>query len=151
MKDYEPFFEKLRLDIQTRGWSIVAVGSNAHKPSFAHTVGLVTSFKHPEIIVFGLDLEDTGIVLNSLGSQIKKGQTFKPGTRYTDVFQQGYDAQFVSVLPQHHSFISFAFEQKAEMEVTALQLLFPDQSNRFPLEEGFDQKWMPPLLNRLDI
>ena len=150
MKDYEPFFQKLRSDIKTRGWSIVCVVGGENEPDFAYTVGLTTSFKHPEIVLFGLDFKNASAILNGVGDLVKKGEKFIPGVRYDNIFRDGYNAQFISVLPQNHSFISFAFEQRGE-DVRALQLLFPDTENRFPLEEGFDNRHLPPLLNRLEV
>jgi len=45
---------KLLADVQGHGWHVIGVETDEEEPGFAYSIGLYHTFRHPEIIVFGL-------------------------------------------------------------------------------------------------
>lgn len=70
--------------IRRHGTFIQYVGGDDRRreTSFAYTVGLF-GMGHPELLVFGLCLHDTGAVLNELAARIRDGADLAPGDRVT--------------------------------------------------------------------
>jgi len=54
--DLTDFDKKVLPTLEEWGWYVISV---ADKPVFSYSVGLFEHFKHPEIIVFGLDSSTT--------------------------------------------------------------------------------------------
>ncbi len=64
--------------IQHFGCFIQAVGGGDEEPPFAYTVGLY-GLGHPELIVFGLDVESAAGTLNWFFARIRDGGGLTPG------------------------------------------------------------------------
>jgi len=43
-------------DAEEHGWFVMKVGEDQDSPAFAYSFGLYEEFRHPEIIIFGLNL-----------------------------------------------------------------------------------------------
>lgn len=63
--------EKILMDIEKFGWTVVLIEGTDYLPTFAYTIGLYKNYKHPEIIAFGLDIETLFETLNSIGEMVK--------------------------------------------------------------------------------
>ena len=48
---------KLLQDVAEVGWHVVLIAEEAGTPGWAFSVGLYHTFRHPEVVVFGLPLE----------------------------------------------------------------------------------------------
>jgi len=62
MKKHDPRCEggddqKLLDDVAEYGWHVIKVLDQPDAPGWAYSVGLFQNFGHPEIMVFGLDLD----------------------------------------------------------------------------------------------
>lgn len=44
--------EKILVDIEKFGWTIILVEGTDYLPTFAYTIGLYKNYRHPEIIAF---------------------------------------------------------------------------------------------------
>lgn len=53
----EERFEKTKSDIQQFGLQVIMIPACDYLPSFAYSVGLWQTHRHPEIICFGLPVE----------------------------------------------------------------------------------------------
>ena len=71
--------EIVRKDVDRYGWHVAKIAGDDDVPPWAHTIGLCERFDHPELVVFGLDLDAMHELLNALGERIKAGQRFAPG------------------------------------------------------------------------
>lgn len=144
-------FEGIDRAIDDPGWMVMAIPDAA--PPFCYTVGLIKSFNHPEIIILGLRYEIAHPLLNTVGFQIKQGEVFSPGNRYDSITEK-YDTQFVEVTLENISeyfgiLIGYTRHHNDATPIRALQLVWPDPQNRFPWENGFEEKFRTaqPLLN----
>jgi hypothetical protein len=59
--------EKILMDIEKFGWTVIMVDGTDYLPTFAYTIGLYKNYKHPEIIAFGLDSETLFGTINDIG------------------------------------------------------------------------------------
>ncbi len=55
-KDLSERDAKLLQTLEQWGWFVIKVGAGESEPAFAYSIGFYENFKHPEIILFGLDL-----------------------------------------------------------------------------------------------
>lgn len=144
-------FDGIDKAIEDPGWMVMGIPDA--DPCFCYTIGLLKSFNHPEIIVFGLRLEIAHPLLNVVGFHIKAGKVYEPGKRYDDIAQR-YDTQFVEVTFSNiqeyfGSLIGYYRFHNDATPIQALQLVWTDTQNRFPWDEGFEEKFRAaqPLLN----
>jgi len=129
-------YRKIMLDqIEEEGRSIVTILPCENTPSKAYTVGNTAMQNTPEILVYGLPLEYTGHILNHISEQMKKGKVYIPGVAYNDVVG-GFPAMFKEV--KDRDFLNAAnyyYEEKmGGMEYGVLQLIYPDENNKWPWE-----------------
>jgi hypothetical protein len=146
-------FHKIDKDIAEIGWTVMGIEA---KPPFCYTIGLQRNYQHPELIVFGLKYEIAHTFLNQIGFSIQAGESYIPGLKY-DTLAQGFDTQFIEVLPHHFreylgTLVGYYQYLDDATSLKALQLVWPDPQNRFPWEEGHDKKFLDfqPLLNSLN-
>lgn len=134
--------------IRRYGWAIEYIGGGmcsapgcdggGHDgPPFAYTVGLF-GMGHPELLVFGLGHEDSGVLLNSLGEVVHNDGSLIPG-RLLELEEWGQRVVPEEVPnPGEIVFSANRFYQRpAEASVPVLQLSYDDEEGRFPWEEGF--------------
>lgn len=122
--------------IRAQGCFIQAVTPWEGTPGFAYTVGLF-GISHPELIVFGLDPESTGLVLNGLFNRIRDGGDLMPGEV---VGLPGCETRFlVESLPNPGEVLHSAnrhYQRPPEASVPAYQLTW-DVAGRFPWDPGY--------------
>jgi hypothetical protein len=98
---------------------------------WAFSVGLVHTWQHPEVIVFGLDDRSLSNTVSLIGQGVAAGGTFEVGKEYEDVLE-GRPIRFVDVSPDWYSvFLGYA-QWFYRGEFPVLQVLWPDQLIRFP-------------------
>lgn len=62
--------------VEKRGFFVLAVHGDDDGPGFVYSIGLYHSFKHPEIIVLGLEQEVAGWVIKELALRIEAGERY---------------------------------------------------------------------------
>jgi len=70
------------------GWTVIMIEATEYLPSFAYSIGLWETFRHPEIICFGLEIGTLHSTINDVGNIIKSGSTIEVGRQYDDFFCQ---------------------------------------------------------------
>ena len=134
--------------VEKYGWWVPMFKAEGNAPSFAYTIGLWKTFKHPEIICFGLPPRTIGQILNNAGSIIKEGEKMPLYVRYNRLFERG-DAVFLPINSEEQMRAYFGYGLWYHKGLfPAIQLVWGDTANRFPWEEGFESKFRPfqPLL-----
>src|SRR5688572_28013471 len=92
---------KLLADVERHGWHVVGVEEDEEGPSFAYSIGLYYSFKHPELIVFGLPVRVMHQIINAVGEQVRSGERFGHLDESGDVLD-GYNVAFRTVERRHY-------------------------------------------------
>jgi Domain of unknown function (DUF4262) len=122
--------------IAAHGWGVIAVPDGGEGP-FAYSVGLTTTFNHPEIIVFGLDTDTMHRMINNAGEEVRSGQRFFPGDRSSEVLD-GCDVAFRAVDHCHFDeYFGHAQRVHGKDDFEAIQMFWPDAEGRFPWDAGF--------------
>jgi hypothetical protein len=135
--------QKVMGDILTYGWSCIGVFPTADDPgpSFSYTVGLDLNYDHPELVVVGISATPAHQILALAVNRIQDGSTFTAGT-YSEEILDNYRAAFLKVEEIHHPIYPLSMATRLQGdEVTALQLLWPDQEGRFPWHPDFNPKF----------
>ncbi|WP_165244365.1 DUF4262 domain-containing protein [Paludisphaera soli] len=125
-----------RESIARHGWHVIKVPDDAEGPGFAYNIGFHMTFDHPEVIVFGLDLDIMHRMINNLGFELRAGARFGPGDRCSEVLET-CEVAFQAVARRHYDeYFGFGIRIQGEA-FEAIQMCWPDARGRFPWESGF--------------
>ena len=122
------------------GFQVLAIGD--HRPPFAYTVGLMFTWQHPELIIFGIR-EAGPNILRLIARMISEGIRFDA--------QDERDLKGIlkvatrPVHPTQHEFylgyaMGYCREQGKIGGLQAVQVFWPDKKGRFPFQPGCDEK-----------
>jgi hypothetical protein len=152
--------ERVRADIREYGWHVVVVGASegdedrvwsSHPPAqaayealFAYTVGLRETFGHPEVILVG-GWSGAHPFLNEVGELVRSGSRFAPGDMSHDVLE-GFTVRFDAVGEAcREACLTWASWAAGSERFSALQLVLPDRSGRWPEDAGYHGFPQPSL------
>jgi hypothetical protein len=140
--------ERLRETIEAHGWAVVKIDADAQEPAYAYSVGLYKTFQHPEVIVFGLDLDVLHRMVNTIGEQVKQGQGFEVSDADDRVIE-GYRCAFRQVAAAAEPAYMGILIAYYGHNVPALHCIWPDREGRFPWEVGtsLDFRQRQPMLS----
>jgi len=148
--DRSELLEKTKLNIEKFGLQVIMVSSTTYSPSFTYSIGLWETYKHPEIICFGLPDKLGHEIINDVADIIKQRTKFNIGENYTDIFKDS-TAIFLKVDERNiDDYFGVALEYYGHQQFEALQLIWTDRNDKFPWEENFEAKFLhsQPLLDR---
>ena len=164
--DYSKLDRKVIYNVNTHGWHVTIVIPGETNPGWAYSVGLFHSFRHPEIVVFGLDGHLMYQLINHVGREARGGGRFEPEQEYGDILER-YRCTFRVVdTSWYQHVLVYATWFYNGVEFPALQLIWPDRHQRYPWESQFEPRfhcaqpllyhtsleearagWLPALLN----
>jgi hypothetical protein len=121
-------------DVAKYGWSCITI-HDAKKP-FAYTAGLMHTYQHPELIVFGRLTDDSGI-LDSLVMAIRDGSRIDEPREYD--LLEGFPIATRRVhATQHELYFGFAMGFLTNIgrmgELEAVQIFVPDRHGVYPFQ-----------------
>lgn len=127
--------------IKEYGWSVVLIPARDGKPGWAFTVGLWHSHRSPELAMFGGDVYEMEVCLNTLGGQISEGLHVADGDEREGIVQ-GQPVRLRSVDAHwYESLFGRALDFYRRPPLPFLQVVWPDKVGRFPwdaaAEEGY--------------
>ena len=132
--------------VRTCGWTVMSIVEDAQGPAFSYSIGLFSTFKHPEVIVLGLGCETGKATVNTIGQEVKKGSVFEADGFYSSVFA-GISCAFSTVaIHIYPEYLGRAIDYYHGTGFPVLQCLWPDRHNRFPWDQKHSQKKRQPLL-----
>jgi len=140
--------QKLLADIAQYGWHVMRVLETPQTPGWAYSIGLYKNFGHPEILVFGLDLELMHFMINTIGEGAQQGKHFESDQKYADLIET-YLCTLREVKRKWYStFLGFADWYYAGTHYPVLQCFWPDFESHYPWDPEFDQQllWAQPQL-----
>lgn len=141
--------KRLLGDIKKYGWHIVKVFDTKGKsPNFAYSVGVFHSFNHPEIVIFGLDLDLMQYFINIIVQEIKSGTTIVADKPYSG-FLSDYNCIFRFVNKQHYyGYFGYAQSFYGNDGFPVLQCFWPDKKHFFPWDDSFSRHllYLQPFL-----
>jgi hypothetical protein len=138
--------------VREYGWYAASVSDNV--PPFLYSIGLMKSYQHPEMIVFGLDPQNAYALLSGLIGEARAGRRFS-GHGVCNI-NIGGDEHRVGIRivhsTQHPLFLGFAmgFARNLGQSLEAVQVFWPDRNGKFPFDVGCEIE-VYNLQPRLDI
>lgn len=121
-------------DIEQYGWACITI-HDAEKP-FAYTAGLMHTYQHPELIIFGRLKDDSGI-LDSLVTEIRNGRRIDEPRSY-DLLEGFPIATRPVHKTQHELYLGFAMGFLTNIgrmgELEAVQVFVPDIRGIYPFQ-----------------
>lgn len=141
--------------IRRSGWAIQYVGGDtcsrpgcdcppSEQPPFAYTIGLF-GLGHPELLMLGVDPATAAGVLNTLGQQIREGDTVMPGLIIA--FEEWPHRVIPEPVPNAGEIVLGAnsfYQRPPEHSVPVLQLTYDDTEGRFPWDKGYTAPELQP-------
>jgi len=143
----EEHLSQVRQNILKFGWHVTGVLPEPGSLAFTYTVGLTRFQDHPELIMLSLPNRQAQELLNILGGRVRDGTRLEPGRLEAGVSPiKDYPVWLIPVddWVSHPLGVAKAIYG---VEITALQVVWPDSSGRFPWEDGYNHVGCPqPLL-----
>lgn len=128
--------EKIEADVKQHGWIVYNIIDKT-LPTFAYTVGLYTTFGHPEIIISGLKKEIGHQILNDIGNDIKKNIWRQADQSYDDILQD-YNCVFKQISEKtYQDYLGQAMVFYDEQRIPFLQCVYPDSTGKFPWDNAY--------------
>jgi hypothetical protein len=139
--------------VREHGW--FAADINDGDPPFLYTIGLMQTWDHPELILFGRQSYTAHRLLSIMVDAIRNGASYRePGT-YAGVLQNDARIGVRHVDPtQHQLYLGYAMGYLSYIgrigELRAMQVFWPDRTGKVPYEVGCDLE-VHRLQPRLDL
>lgn len=134
--------------VEQYGWAVIRVDAEAETPDYAYSLGLFKTFRHPEVIIFGLDMDVLHELVNVIGKQVAAGQRFEAPSLSPDVLED-YECAFRTVAPGAvHRYMGAAVRYY-DGDFPAVHCLWPDRQGRFPWnpDASADYRRLQPMLS----
>lgn len=147
----DALINQTKSNIEKCGLQVMGIGATDYLPSFSYSIGLYESYQHPEIICFGLPTDLAHTIINDVANLIKNGETIALNQEYGDQIFKETRAQFLHVdVKNIEDYFGAALNYYQHNNFSALQLVWADRNNKFPWEDGFEERFIhdQPLLDR---
>jgi hypothetical protein len=133
--DYLDYLDYIDSKVREFGWAVQGVGGSSEEPSFVYSVGLPRQHGHPEFVVVGAG-PASAHGINHLAGRVRDGNVFRPGDQPDGVLP-GFATELIALdWEQSHRNLPVSWRINGG-PVDALQLVWPDESNRLPWEPGY--------------
>lgn len=128
--------DAIAADVDRVGWTCISIRDV--DPPFAYTVGLMKTYDHPELIIFGRP-DDAHPILSDLVGAFSAGTRLDQPGKY-DVLD-GFPTATRPVDESHHEiYLGYAMGFVRYMgrvgELAAVQIYVPDIDGLYPFESG---------------
>jgi hypothetical protein len=128
---------ELAANIQQHRWLVFSVAGDT-QPLYSYTVGLFETYRHPEVVLSGLNMELAQTLLNDIGHAVAQGLVREPEELYDDILS-GYPCLFRTVpVTVYEQYFGRALVFYGKTTFPVLQCLWPDALKRFPGDVGYD-------------
>jgi hypothetical protein len=121
------------------GWHVMFVGESDRLPGWSYSIGLYDTFRHPEIIMFGLPNDVMHRAIHNLGEKIRSGKMYDAGFEYDEPFD-GLMCLFHLVNKNWYPiFVGRATRLYEGEDFPILQCICPDKNKNYPWSPKFDR------------
>ena len=113
--------------------SVICIEGDDDTPPFGFSIGLWQQFRHPEILISGLEHTIAHPFVNACRDAVKAGHIMSPGHSYGGLLAPPHRAAMQMVHPDHlEAYMSAATWFYEGSEFPVLQAFWPDVQGRFP-------------------
>lgn len=145
--------KKIEDDIAAYGWHCLSVRDSINDPEpdfvpFSYTIGLTTTFDHPELIIFGLDTNIAHGILSACASQVREFGPLPENRRIPDILERSLDVVVRPMNSSHFAeYIGTALRYFDSSRVLVSIVFWPDVNNVFAWEPGYEMKSLESLIH----
>ena len=140
--------------VKEHGWYVALFEAEDSMPAFGYTIGLYKTFKHPEIIAFGLPVDVLAALLNLVGDMVKSGTAIQQELSYPNILTN-MPVTFKRVHKDNMpDYFGYGIDFYGDKPFHAFQLFWPDEQAAFPWEDSFDDNlrlYQPLLYEVIDF
>jgi hypothetical protein len=126
----------LKRRIAREGWAMASVGIKSVAATFVYTVGLQKTFRHPDLIMFGIAPPQAKEVFEVIVERVKAGEPVHEGVMVLGAAR----VPLMPLLADTSRVELMVPPQLARGRYDYLQVVWPDGKERFPWETGFDKR-----------
>ena len=124
--------KKVLNDIARYGWHCVHIQAEGEFVEYSFTVGLFQTYKHPELIIFGLPYKVAHQILTTAAEAARAGVPLDLSNP-TDALLNGYSCCFGEVpKTQYHEHVGYARWYYEGNGFPLYQIIWPSRSGQFP-------------------
>lgn len=128
--------QKVLDDIANFGWHFVSVLEDEAQPPHGFTIGFFETFKHPEVVIIGLDAKLMHSMASGIAKNLKEGLSIPLGQHYPGLLD-GFDCVLVNVDKKHYqSHVGFARWYYEGNNFPLAQCVWPSNEGVFPWQEN---------------
>ena len=141
-KPSNPFEERLLDSIEKHGWHCISVVAEDEGYSFTYSIGLFSSYGHPEVIVFGFGADFAHELLSDIAAFAAEGLPLDMGLP-SDQLLEGFSCVFLEVPPSGRD--RWALSAKwyyEDADFPLYQLVWPSTSGFFPWDSRADASFL---------
>jgi hypothetical protein len=127
--------------VKKNGWFAASVEDA--EPPFLYTIGLMATYDHPELIIFGLQPRTAHSVLEDIVGQIGRGTSFAEEATYPGIIAGEFPVGVRRVhLSQHPVYLGYAMGYCRYIgragQLSAVQIFWPDDNGKLPWDANSD-------------
>lgn len=138
--------EQIIGQIEEHGCALISVGRDCEDDlGWTYSLGIYDTCGQPELITIGLPFEVAKSCLNEAARRMRAGADLTKA-RQNELIAN-VDCQLRTVAPTWvNRLMNFANWYNDRTDYPVLQIIYPDLQNRFQWEEGFENRFVQPLL-----
>jgi hypothetical protein len=124
-------------DIRRDGYHKIGVLSEVEaEPEFSYTVGLFHTYKHPELVIFGLSVDTEQAILDTVSDLVANGRRFTRGDASSEILD-GASVVFLEFsMAKYDDYLGQAESFYRSNDFPVLMLAWPDRDGVFPWTNG---------------
>lgn len=137
---FEDILEKAGRDIEKYGWTFMFVDADQElgMESFSYTIGFEKTYKHPEIITFGLPAESAHGIISSAAAAIKEGEDLPLQVPVGNILSGEFKVLFKPFAQDHYDdYLRVAVETYRTKDFRTQVMLWPDKEGNYPTDSAY--------------
>jgi hypothetical protein len=145
--------DKIAWMIETQGWALEPVPAQPPRPGYAYTIGLITTFNFPELVIFGLRPVNAKGLAELVVEFLADGVALPVGPLFTGLLDNGLRSALLPLdVEEHLDLFEGAVSWYGSSDFPMVQLAWPDRNGWMPWESGFDHRLLlaQPMVGSLD-
>ena len=107
-------------------------------PPLCYSVGMRDSWQHPELLLYGLDIDGSMAVLGEFADAVASGERFKDGDKDRERFPRLIASRTIP-RKRYLGVLAVTIEVDGALDFEALQVVTSDAQGRFPWDEGCER------------
>jgi len=124
--------QKLIDDIERFGWHCIHINAEEGLVEYSFTVGLFQTYRHPELVIFGLPSKTSHRILTIAANAAKAGTPLDL-SQTTDELVEDYACCFAEVPKEHYyEHVGFCRWYYQGNNFPLYQIVWPSKSGHFP-------------------